>query len=564
MAHFSSALKLTDLNDFISPGTECIKPFAFDKKGGEGATMAKGQVTEANDPSAADGSKKRANISLEDCLACSGCVTSAETVLVTEQSLEEFIKLSELRKLKSSDLRICVTISFPCILSLAHKMHITCEEAFLQLSYVLRQEYAVDHVFETTMARELSVMAARLELEEEIRKESAQRGSSRLPLLSSSCPGWVCYAEKRAGSWILDHLSRVKSEQQLMALLIRDIWARDQNIDPRTLRIVSVAPCFDRKLEAARREFVQIQPSSSEAVPLREVALVLALREIEAVLLERGAEVAKMAEAVGITPVRGGGILFPSPTLREEWLSSLIPLGPMGLPQDQVLDDSNDVRLEEEEEEEEEKKKTMPIPWQIKSDGAGHSGGYAQAMAALVLGSTGASRPSLVFEAPGKRTDWKECLIKNKNNELGSDWLPSRDLRFVTAYGFRHIQNLLRQMKKEKAAHRSDSSAHSHSQAITSSTPVDDKPFLLYVEVMACPGGCLNGGGLLKHDEAMAAQAWWQSVSSMAAGLEVEAVDENMLLQGLIREQGGREWISSHVTATQFVDRSTPSEGLSW
>lgn len=41
------------------------------------------------------GTKKleRAKISLDDCLACSGCVTSAETVLITQQSHEELRKV---------------------------------------------------------------------------------------------------------------------------------------------------------------------------------------------------------------------------------------------------------------------------------------------------------------------------------------------------------------------------------------------------------------------------------------------------------------------------------------
>jgi hypothetical protein len=37
-----------------------------------------------------DAQKRTAKISLQDCLACSGCITSAETVLVMQQSLDEF------------------------------------------------------------------------------------------------------------------------------------------------------------------------------------------------------------------------------------------------------------------------------------------------------------------------------------------------------------------------------------------------------------------------------------------------------------------------------------------
>lgn len=43
-----------------------------------------------------DGSKQKlqkVEITLADCLACSGCITSAESVLVTQQSQEEVLRV---------------------------------------------------------------------------------------------------------------------------------------------------------------------------------------------------------------------------------------------------------------------------------------------------------------------------------------------------------------------------------------------------------------------------------------------------------------------------------------
>ena len=37
---------------------------------------------------------KKAEITLNDCLACSGCITSAESVLIAEQSQEELYRYS--------------------------------------------------------------------------------------------------------------------------------------------------------------------------------------------------------------------------------------------------------------------------------------------------------------------------------------------------------------------------------------------------------------------------------------------------------------------------------------
>lgn len=67
-----SFVKLDNLNDFIQPSTACIKP--IEKK-------APGVVAKVKD------------VNLSDCLACSGCITSAESVLVQQQNYEELFRV---------------------------------------------------------------------------------------------------------------------------------------------------------------------------------------------------------------------------------------------------------------------------------------------------------------------------------------------------------------------------------------------------------------------------------------------------------------------------------------
>jgi hypothetical protein len=87
----SAILSADDLNDFISPGVACIKPVETlpaappPQSGNEHEVILDGQQ-----PSAAV-SNQPAEISLTDCLACSGCVTSAEAVLVSLQSHAEVL-----------------------------------------------------------------------------------------------------------------------------------------------------------------------------------------------------------------------------------------------------------------------------------------------------------------------------------------------------------------------------------------------------------------------------------------------------------------------------------------
>jgi hypothetical protein len=47
----------------------------------------------------------------------------------------------------------------------------------------------------------------------------SQAGSGQgLPMLASACPGWVCYAEKTHGDYILPYISSTKSPQVSMKL----------------------------------------------------------------------------------------------------------------------------------------------------------------------------------------------------------------------------------------------------------------------------------------------------------------------------------------------------------
>jgi len=57
---------------------------------------------------------KQVEISLTDCLACSGCITSAETVLVQQQSTDEMMRVFEEQNVNTVILSFII-ISITCI-----------------------------------------------------------------------------------------------------------------------------------------------------------------------------------------------------------------------------------------------------------------------------------------------------------------------------------------------------------------------------------------------------------------------------------------------------------------
>ena len=133
---FSGALQLTDLDDFITPSQECIKPVKIEKK----VTTSKGAKIKIEADGSyleqlPDGSSKKlekAKITLADCLACSGCITSAETVLIEQQSGQTLrgifsSKQEQLRNGSSSNI-IIVSFQIQPIISLANKFHLSIDQ----------------------------------------------------------------------------------------------------------------------------------------------------------------------------------------------------------------------------------------------------------------------------------------------------------------------------------------------------------------------------------------------------------------------------------------------------
>ena len=80
---------------------------------------------------------EKAQITLNDCLACSGCITSAESVLITQQSQEELYRvLQDNLRIAQEDKRqtIIVSVSPQARASLAAKYKLSISESARKLT----------------------------------------------------------------------------------------------------------------------------------------------------------------------------------------------------------------------------------------------------------------------------------------------------------------------------------------------------------------------------------------------------------------------------------------------
>uniref|UniRef100_A0A158P9A9 Fe_hyd_lg_C domain-containing protein n=1 Tax=Angiostrongylus cantonensis TaxID=6313 RepID=A0A158P9A9_ANGCA len=184
-------------------------------------------------------------ISLNDCLACSGCITSAETILVEEQSLTRFLDGIVGKQL------CVVTVSPQSVCSIAVKRGLsTSQAARLIASYFFSREEA----YQEFLSRSIR------------------------PILVSSCPGFVCYAEKSHDAFLLPYISNVRSPQAIHGALVKDFLSRRLEIPATSIYHASVMPCFDKKLEAARLDFCV------PGTEVRETDCVISTVEVDSVL----------------------------------------------------------------------------------------------------------------------------------------------------------------------------------------------------------------------------------------------------------------------------------------
>ncbi|NXW57441.1 NARFL factor, partial [Eurystomus gularis] len=452
---------------------ECIKPVKVEKKPGKAAAKirieADGSYFQINQDGGAQKLEK-AKITLNDCLACSGCITSAESVLITQQSHEELCKVLTFNKTAapSEQKLVVVSVSPQSRASLAARCKMGVLETAKKLTAFLK---SVHYVFDTTFSRNFSLLESQREFVKRFRKQSEDKKA--LPMLASACPGWICYAEKTHGSFIIPYISTTKSPQQVMGSLIKGRFAEQQHLTPAQIYHVTVMPCYDKKLEASRPDFFNQEYQT---------------RDVDCVITT--GEVLKLLEQEGVS------------------LSDVDPA---------PLDTMFSSAAEEE----------------LTSHSGGGSGGYLEHIYKHAAKELFGIQVDTIQYKPLKNKDFQEVTLEKDGVVL---------LQFALAYGFRNIQNLVQKLKRGKSPYH-------------------------YVEVMACPSGCLNGGGQLKLDRE-SSKDQLQQVERLYESLPTEMPEENRAVRELYEQwlAGAGSATAARALHTQYhaVEKASAGFNIKW
>jgi len=392
-------------------------------------------------------SKQVARISLSDCLTCSGCVTSAETVLMDSQSHQRFAEL-----LHNADVSI-VSLSQQSVASIAAAYNLPLQVAARKLAWFLRSRLNATYVVHLSAPRNLSLMHLYREFSQRIHgylseqefntegnRTSPLANHYNLPILVTACPGFTTFGEKMLEDEVLRLFASTVSSQSTAGALIRAVTDKNGEADydnglnsddpthfitkqmPSTSVLsklaecskqqsvvhCSIMPCADKKLEAAR--------SGLKSESGLYTDMVLTTSELEQ--------------------------LF-----NEEAECSLSQYDEQAL--DSLLGESEEMYM--------------------TGGRNGVSGGYldfvirqfAYEKYGLTLLQSLESDPNIEVKTI-RNQDMREIRL----NVPGK----SESLCFAYVYGLRNIQALVRRIRSKKCSY-------------------------VFVEVMSCPEGCLSGGG---------------------------------------------------------------------
>ncbi|KAJ3048070.1 hypothetical protein HK097_010911 [Rhizophlyctis rosea] len=440
---FSGAVVLADLDDYITPSQACVKPVENTGTNSANNTQIRLDDTGGYYEVGHDGVEQKlekASITLNDCLACSGCITSAESVLVTMQSQHELYKVLEANGMAQAENRpqdhrtIIISISPQSRASIASKYHLTPLQTHKRLLHFFTK-LGCHHTFDTSFSRDFSLLESAKEFVRRYRKHDSQKGGV-LPMLASACPGWICYAEK-THDYILPHIDSTKSPQQVMGSLVKDYFGGHLGVTPDKIYHVAVMPCYDKKLEASRQDFY------NDVYSTRDVDCVITTGEVEKMFSEQGVRITECPESeipslftkAVTSPLDGSAILTGTEGSSSGGYLSYI---------------------------------FRYAAWELF--------GVPLTLEDIELGQNG------VQLRPGRNTDFKEIILN----------VPDRGpvLKFAASYGFRNIQNLVRKYKTPAGGRVRQRNGGAGAQSEYH-----------FVEVMACPSGCINGGGQLKPDD---------------------------------------------------------------
>ena len=185
--------------------------------------------------------------------------------------------------------------------------------------YAALRRLGFSRVWDTNFTADLTIMEEGHEFLQRVKEGGC------LPQLTSCSPGWIRYCETFYPE-LIPNLSTAKSPQQMHGAVSKTFAAKNLDVDPRKMFVVSIMPCTAKKAEAAREEMNSArcywleQGNVTEEDQFQDVDVVLTSREAAKLLKMGKLDLAAMPEEdadpllgqyTGAAPIFGrtGGVM---------------------------------------------------------------------------------------------------------------------------------------------------------------------------------------------------------------------------------------------------------------
>jgi iron only hydrogenase large subunit-like protein len=137
-------------------------------------------------------------------------------------------------------------------------------------------------------------------------------------------------------------------------------------------------------------------------------------------------------------------------------------------------------------------------------------------------------------------TEIKYEVLKNQDFKETSLVIDGETkLKFVIAYGFRNIQNIVQKLKKGSCSYQ-------------------------FIEIMACPSGCLNGGGQIRDEKSILSKQLFSKVNDMYNSVPIKLPDDNTFLKKVYENENEEILKEKFHTTYHEIEKITTSMIIKW
>ena len=229
----------------------------------------------------------------KDCIYCGQCLTHCPVGAFEAVGEYEDIE----KPFKDKDKTIVVQFAPAIRTSIGEEFNMKPGEVVTDKLVAAIKKLGADKVFDVSVGADFTTMEEAKELLEKIKKGKGV-------CLSSCCPAWVKFLEFKYPEFI-PHIATTRSPHIILGALIKTYWAKNQGIDPRKIKVISIMPCTAKKYEVIRDEL--------EVFGMEPVDYVLTTRELARLLKKRNIDLKKVKPEPADNPLgapSGAGVIY--------------------------------------------------------------------------------------------------------------------------------------------------------------------------------------------------------------------------------------------------------------